>query len=182
MPRRLALAGLCALLALVGCSRGDKGAKRDDSGRVSSAGMVSVFELRAGDCLDPPPDLAGDIDKIMAVPCSDAHTQEVFGVVQSTAATYPGPEALAVNANGLCLGHMQEELGLSPDDGYFITYLLPSFDGWNSNEGGGDRAIVCVFVFPNLGRVTGSVVAAVESGAVEPGSPPPVTPVPLDAD
>jgi hypothetical protein len=179
MSRRPAAMLAVALLALAACSNDGDGAKRDSTGKVTRAGTVSVFDLQPADCLDPPPDLKGDIATIMVVPCTDAHTQEVFAVVASTATTYPGPEALAIDANGVCLGHLQEELGLSPDDGYFISYLLPSFDGWNKDK---DRSIVCVFVFPTLGRVTGSVVEQAKAGTIEPGTPPPVSPAPLDTE
>lgn len=175
-PRRLARA--TAALAVVGaflaaCSD-DSGAKRDDSGRITRAGALSVFELRKGDCLDPAPDVSGDIDKIAVAPCADPHSQEVFALVEAEEQPYPGPEGLATVANALCIAAMQDDLSLSPDDGYYFSYLLPSFNGWNNDE---DRTIVCVFVFPTLGMVTGSVVEQVAAGTVQPGTPPPVVQV-----
>ena len=165
------------VLVAAGCSDDKPGAKRGEGGKVTTAGSVSVFDLRPGDCLDPPPDLAGDIATLPVVPCNEPHTQEVFALKESTESAYPGPEALATEANILCITAMQSELKLSPDDGYFISYLLPSFDGWNKDK---DRSVICVFVFPALGSVTGSVVEQVQAGEVQPGSPPPVQPAPLD--
>ncbi|MCU1501464.1 MAG: hypothetical protein JWM12_818 [Ilumatobacteraceae bacterium] len=165
-----------ALVALVGCSGGSSGPARAASGQVNRPTSISVFQLKPADCLDPPPDLTGEIGDIRVVPCSQPHTQEVFATVASTSSTYPGAEALATEASGSCIGAMQGPgLGLSPDDGYFVSYLLPSFDGWNKDN---DRSIVCVFVFPAQGSVTGSVVEQARSGAVKPGSPPPVSAVP----
>lgn len=163
---------VCALLA--SCSNDDEGAARNDDGRITRGGSLSVFELRAGDCLDPAPDVSGDIDKIAVAPCAEPHTQEVFAIVEASEQPYPGPEGLATTANALCISAMQDDLGLSPDDGYYLSYLLPSFNGWNNDD---DRSIVCVFVFPTLGEVTGSVIDAVDAGTVEPGTPPPVVQV-----
>jgi hypothetical protein len=165
-----------ALALLAACNDDSKGPARSSSGRITHAAKVSVFELKPADCLDPPPDLTGEIDNIQVVPCSQPHTQEVFATVASTSAAYPGAEALATEGSGACMGAMQAPgLGLSPDDGYFVSYLLPSFDGWNKDN---DRTIVCVFVFPQQGEVTGSVVEQARAGTVKPGSPPPVVAVP----
>ena len=110
------------------------------------------------------------------MPCAVPHTQEVYAKVQSTDDTYPGAELLATQANGQCAGAMQNPpLNLSPDDGYFWSYLLPSFNSWNKDN---DRTIVCVFVFPTQGSVTGSVVQQAVAGTIQPGSPPPVSAVP----
>jgi hypothetical protein len=177
-PRRrvgAVVAAVASLALVAGCSDSKQGVARNSAGKVTGVGTASVFQLKPADCLDPPADLSGEIDKIKVVPCDQAHTQEVFATVKSADAAYPGAEALATEANGSCLGAMQEPtLGLSPDDGYFVSYLLPSFDGWNKDK---DRSIVCVFVFPDLGAVTGSVVDQAHTGTLKPGSPPPVTPV-----
>lgn len=160
--------------ALVAACSSDSGSARDDSGHITKRGSLSVFELRKGDCLDPAADVAGDIDTIAVAPCSEAHTQEVFALVEAPEQPYPGPEGLATTANALCITAMQDDLSLSPDDGYFFSYLLPSFNGWNNDK---DRTIICVFVFPTLGMVTGSVVEQVAAGTVQPGTPPPVSQV-----
>ena len=183
-PRRWWTIGRAvALLALVAavsaCSDDDK-PTRDASGAVTQSGTVSVFDLNAGDCLDPPADVSGEIADIKVVPCADPHTQEVYAKVDSTTSAYPGAEALATEANGLCVTAMQEPpLNLSPDDGYFWSYLLPSFNGWNKDN---DRTIVCVFVFPSQTAVTGSVYAQAVAGTVQPGAPPPVSAVPPTLD
>ena len=167
--------GALALAALTGCS-GDDEPTRDASGAVTKSGSVSVFDLKPADCLDPPADVSGEIATIKVVPCTDPHTQEVFAKVEATEEAYPGAEALAVSANKLCVTEMQgDPLYLSADAGYFWSYLLPSFNGWNNDK---DRTIVCVFVFPDQGSVTGSVVEQVRAGTVQPGDPPPVSAVP----
>lgn len=171
--RAVALACV-AVFAFAACSD-DEAPTRDQAGVVTKAGKVSVFELKPGDCLDPPADVSGEIAEIRVVPCTDPHTQEVFAKPDSTTEAYPGAEALAAEADGLCVAAMQTELLLSPDDGYYWSYLLPSFKGWNTDN---DRTVICVFVFPNGPSVTGSVVAQAKAGTVQPGDPPPVSAVP----
>lgn len=175
-----ALAALTVVAAVLGACSGDGDEPTRANGTVTQAGKASVFDLAPGDCLDPPADVSGEIATIQVVPCADPHTQEVYAQVESTQQTYPGAEALAAEANGLCAGAMQDPpLLLSPDDGYFWSYLLPSFNSWNEDT---DRTVVCVFVFPNLGSVTGSVVGAADAGTLKPGDPPPVSAVPPTLD
>ena len=176
--RLLAVAAVGA--AVLGACSDDEAPSRDADGVVTEAGTVSVFDLAPGDCLDPPEDLSGEIAEIRVVPCDEPHTQEVFAKAEADDQAYPGAEALATEASGACAGKMQQpDLGLSPDDGYFWSYLLPSFNGWNKDN---DRTMVCVFVFPQQGSVTGSVVAQAIAGAIQPGSPPPVSAVPPTLD
>lgn len=138
---------------LVGC--GGTAEIRAESGEVIAAGSWSVFDLRAGDCIDAA-DAEGDIDSVALVPCAEPHTQEVFALVDSTESAYPGAAELALWADAACLAQLQSEFGLTLADGLFVSYLLPSFDGWNKDE---DRTVVCVLVFPDRGAVVGSYVA-----------------------
>lgn len=129
---------------------------RDADGVVVNAGMLSVFELQRGDCLDPDPDVSGDIDDIRVVPCEEPHQQEVYAFVDHPDDAYPGAAAVASFADGACTEALATELGLFLDDGVFFSYLLPSFDGWNQQD---DREIICVLVFPDREAAIGSVVA-----------------------
>ena len=127
---------------------------RSDSGEVIAPGSWSVFDLRAGDCIDDA-GAEGDISEVLLVPCADAHTQEVFATVEHPDDAYPGASEVALWADANCLGELQSSLGLTLADGLFVSYLLPSFDGWNKNS---DRTVVCVLVFPTRGSVSGSYV------------------------
>ena len=80
--RAVALACV-AVFAFAACSD-DEAPTRDQAGVVTKAGKVSVFELKPGDCLDPPADVSGEIAEIRVVPCTDPHTQEVFAKPDST--------------------------------------------------------------------------------------------------
>jgi hypothetical protein len=176
LRRSVVILLVAAGVVLGACNDDSKGTTRSATGQVVNPATISVFELKPADCLDPPPDLTGEINDIKVVPCTQPHTQEVFATVASAATAYPGAEALATEGSAACVGAMQAPgLGLSPDDGYFWSYLLPSFDGWNKDK---DRSIVCVLTFPTMGEVTGSVVEQAKAGKVAPGSPPPVSAVP----
>ena len=153
--RRIRLIAFLALpLTLLACSGDDD--LRDADGTVINPGVASVFELVPGDCLNPEPGVTGEIDDMPLVPCDQEHTQEVFALVTAEEEDYPGASEVAIIADRRCLDALQSELGLSLADGVFFSYLLPTFDGWNTQ---GDRQIVCVLVFPNQESMTGSVVA-----------------------
>jgi hypothetical protein len=144
------------VLAGVGASAGCGGEEiRAESGEVVAPGSWSVFDLRAGDCIDAG-DVEGDISDVGLVPCDQPHTQEVFATVDNPETVYPGASELALWADGACLAELRSALGLTLADGVFISYLLPSFDGWNKND---DRTAVCVLVFPDRGSVIGSYIA-----------------------
>jgi len=155
MARSIAV-GLLAV-ALTAC--GNDASVRDDDGVVVNAGAWSVFDLRVGDCLAPEPDLTGEISDVPVVPCAEPHSQEVFGAVEHPDGVYPGAAVLASWADGACLGELASSLGLGLEDGLYVSYLLPTFDGWNLGGDEGDRRVVCVLVTPDATGVTGSHVA-----------------------
>lgn len=144
---------LAIAVALAGCSGDDV---RDASGEVVAAGEASVFDLRPGDCLDPPDGVTGEIADLPVVPCDEPHRQEVFALVAHDDEVYPGATEVATWADGACVNALEDGFERSLADGVYLSYLLPTFEGWNTE---GDREAVCVLVFPTEGQVTGSVVA-----------------------
>lgn len=145
----------CCLLALVAaCSGGDDVRNEDDV--VVNAGNWSVLDLHVGDCLAPEEELTGEISEIPVLPCDEPHAQEVFATVEHPADAYPGAGAVAAWADGACLTELQDSLGYGLEDGLFVSYLLPTFDGWNQHD---DRNVVCVLVAPDATGETGSYVA-----------------------
>jgi hypothetical protein len=131
---------------------------RNAEGEIVASGVESVYELQTGDCLDPDPELTGEVAELPLVPCAEPHTQEVYGSVELDEGPYPGPEAVQLQADAACLGELETSLGLTLADGLFVSYLLPTFAGWNREEAP-DRRVVCVLVFPDRESATGSVVA-----------------------
>jgi hypothetical protein len=154
-PLRTALATLGVVVGLMVVSACSGGDVRDAAGKVVNPGNWSVFDLRPGDCLNPADDLSGDISVIAVVPCMEPHSQEVFATVKHPEGPYPGAAAVSNWADASCLTQLEADLDLTLADGIFISYLLPSFDGWNKND---DRTVICVMVFPDRGSVIGSYV------------------------
>jgi len=152
--RRLHAAIAVMLVGLAACGGAEE--TRNEDGVVVNAGTWSVFDLQVGDCLAPEPDLTGEISEIPVVPCDQAHAQEVFATVEHPADAYPGAGAVAAWADGACMTELQDDLGYGLEDGLFISYLLPTFDGWNTDD---DRNVVCVLVSPDAEGSVGSYVA-----------------------
>jgi hypothetical protein len=154
VSKRALIAVLLCALALTGaCSK--KSAKRDH-GAITKAGLVSVFDLRPGDCLLPDKKVSGEIDKINAVPCKDPHTQEVFAVPDypDKGGVYPGEDAIKKFADAACLEAFGKYTGTDYlDSNLFFSYLHPSVDSWNSGD---DRQVVCVIVATGK-EMTGTV-------------------------
>lgn len=152
---RSALTALGVVVGAAVLSACAGGEVRDSSGKIVGPGNWSVFDLRPGDCLNPADDLSGDVSEVAVVPCVDPHSQEVFATVKHPEGPFPGAAAVSSWADVSCLTQLEAELDLTLADGIFISYLLPSFDGWNKND---DRTVVCVMVFPDRGSVIGSYV------------------------
>jgi hypothetical protein len=136
------IAAVLVVLALGACS--DDKAERDD-GDITSAGPVSVFDLRPGDCLNPSDEAVGEIENIEAVPCDEPHLQEVFALPEypdeDGGGAYPGEAEIQQFADASCLEAFEQYTGIDylNSDLYF-TYLHPSVDSWNDD----DRQVVCV--------------------------------------
>jgi len=138
-----ATAWLVAITLIVAACSGGGGLKRGKDGHVTAAGDLSVFDLQAGDCVVPSTETKSELEKVRVVACKDAHTQEVFAVEQyDHGDTYPGDQALAQFADGICLQRYQDYIGVAYQDSkLFSTYLLPSARSWNEGK---DHKITCI--------------------------------------
>ena len=131
----------CAGLAASGCSR------------AKATSGTSVFKVKVGNCVVPPTDIKAEITSVKVVPCTTAHTQEVFafvsyGISASAATTtsstdaFPGAAALRTFADGACLQQFSNYVGVDyRDSTLFFTYMLPSARSWSTHS---DRTIVCL--------------------------------------
>jgi hypothetical protein len=145
-----------AAIALAGACSDDK-AKRE-GGEITSAGPISAFELRPGDCLYPDDKAVGELENIDAVPCDEPHTQEVFAVPEypDKGGVYPGEGEIQTFADASCLEAFAEYTGTDYlDSNLYFSYLYPSLDSWNSGD---DRQVVCVIVATG-DEMTGTVRA-----------------------
>lgn len=162
MPRRLAHSpngrvGACfvaSALFAVACSGGGGADRADD--RIVGSGDESVFDLAAGDCLDPPEAVDEQVGDLPAVPCWEPHTHEVIGTFEIgtdepfTGASeldgevYPGAGQLGDWADRACIAAYPEYVGADYfDSDLFVTYLLPTIDSW-SKQSSPDRTVVCL--------------------------------------
>jgi hypothetical protein len=130
------IAALAAVLAVIVAACSGHG------GSVPGA-SVSVFHLKAGDCLVPPSNVQAELSKVKVVACKQPHAQEVYAMVDDRAAgdNYPGDTSLRTFADANCLQHYSAYVGVDYRNSLlFYTYLLPSVRSWAAK----DRTIVCV--------------------------------------
>jgi hypothetical protein len=144
-----------ALVLVTACSSISTLATREH-GVITKAGRISVFDLRPGDCLFPDGVVAGDVEKVKAVPCREPHTHEVFAVpaYPGSARAYPGRSALERFAATACRSALRPYVGSAPlDPSLTLGYLVPSTDSWRRDS---DRQVTCVLVTSG-NKMAGSV-------------------------
>lgn len=133
------------------------GADRDDSGVIVETGDLEVTELRAGDCFNLPPGTEDDeeILEVEAVPCSEAHENEVYVITNYVAAdSYPGDVALWDFADQFCVTAFDTYVGMAYEESLLdFGYFYPNRDGWAD----GDKEITCVLYDFNGTMLTGSM-------------------------
>lgn len=146
-------AALVAVLVLLsGCGR--------FGGSKSEKASVSVFDVKPGECFNPPSTVKSELSKLKALPCTQPHTQESYASIPYTnkdgseASAYPGDAALKSFADGACAQRYGGYVGKDYlDSSYFFTYLLPSARGWEQQK---DRNVLC-FVTTTGQQLTASV-------------------------
>jgi hypothetical protein len=157
MTRWAVRAGAAVVLIVTACLVAGCGLFGGDS---DGGGKTSVFDIKVGECFNPPEKVQAQISDVTSVDCSSAHTQEAYAIVPykvaagSTASTYPGDAVLKTFANGACAQQYAGYVGVNYlDSTLFFTYLLPSARGWEQND---DRDVVC-FVTTTGKPLTASV-------------------------
>jgi Septum formation len=143
---------------LAGCSWFGGG---NDNGQKS----ISVFDVKPGECFLAQSDVKAELSSLTSVPCTRAHTQEAYAVVQygatgtgpsasAAAGAYPGGPLLEKYAKGVCAQRFTAYVGVDYlDSTLFYTYLLPSARSWEQND---DRNVLC-FVTTTGGTLKSSV-------------------------
>lgn len=126
-------------------------AERDESGQVRTAGDLSVYALRTGDCFNGGQRVAEEVGKertvnqVTAVPCEHSHDNEVFAVFDHPAAkdaAFPGEEAVNQVAQDGCLERFEGYVG-RPYAGsdLQVAVIAPGEKSWKEEH---DRAIACI--------------------------------------
>ena len=136
-------------------------ADRSDSGVIESAGDLAVMDLRIGDCFNLPPGTEDDveIEEVEAVPCGQAHENEVYVVTNySGSETWPGELAIWDFADQFCLTAFETFVGVPYEDSLLdFGYFYPSVEGWEEED---DRGVTCVVYDYNGAMLTGSMRGA----------------------
>jgi hypothetical protein len=152
--QRVAIAAVgLGLVAPVGaCSSG--GIHRDSNGRITEKGKLSVYDLRAGDCLNPPDRVDNELVMVDVLPCADRHTQEVVAVKTIDSKDYPGDDEVRKTAEQLCVKPFGDYIGVDyVDSGLYLTYLLPSLRSWDD----GDKDVTCIAQVVDADGVKGTL-------------------------
>ncbi len=146
----LRLAAAAAVVVL-GAACSDDGGGRGEDGRVEEPSSISAYELRAGDCTNPPDEVGTEVGSVTVVPCDEPHTQEIFALVPYTdedgevpdgRASFPGDEPLSSFSQAACIEPFSDYFDVDyVDSSLFITYLFPSVRSWDEED---DREIVCI--------------------------------------
>lgn len=146
-PRTAALLALALVFSAAACSD----AERDEEGKVQTAGDLSVYELRTGDCFNGGERVAEEtgrertVNQVTAVPCDQAHDNEVFAVFDHPAAKdapFPGEEAVNKVAQDGCLGRFEAYVGRTYDGSDLkVAVIAPGEKSWKEED---DRTIACV--------------------------------------
>lgn len=158
--RRLLLALALPALSLTAVACGSDEPDRDASGAVEEAGDLGVDRFQVGDCFDDPTD-ASDITEVDAVPCAQAHDNQVFHLFDVPGGDFPGQAELQSMAEEGCMEAFEGFVGVAFEASPLgAAPIVPSEDSWED----GDHEVVCA-LFDGAGeQLTGS---AEGSGADE---------------
>ncbi len=115
-----------------------------------STSSVSVFDVKIGQCFNPPKDVQAELANLTAIDCQQPHSQEAYALLPYRPAAgvvgsgYPGSDTLSGFADGACAQAFQGYDGISYlDSSLYFTYLLPSARSWEQSD---DHAVLCLIV------------------------------------
>ena len=131
-------------------------AQRGDDGTLSTAGNVTVTDLRVGDCFNSAEfsDVETEIGEVDGVPCTEPHAYEVFAVADYNGSAYPATDAALTSAFGeVCIPPFEPYVGVPYESSVlYASALSPTEEGWND----GERRFICHLFEDGEGMITGS--------------------------
>lgn len=140
------------LLIAVGFALADS-VDRDGNGQITSAGTISVLDVKEGDCIN-----VGAAEKIMTVeatPCADPHQWEAFGAFALPDGEFPGNGVVQRAGDMGCLERAREFLGTTPRRaGVLVLPLTPMEQGWKTLD---DHSVTCLVGYGGDRRAVGSL-------------------------
>jgi hypothetical protein len=136
-----------------------------------TVGELQLSQLQVGDCVTganlqlnkttPWPKLS------QAVPCTQAHTAEVFYANNNHWAKkggYPGNATIKKDATAACNSAFQSYVGIAYSKSrYTLTYVVPAAATWP----GGDRALHCMLYYATTAQPAGVTLHKSVKGAAE---------------
>jgi hypothetical protein len=152
---RSVIAGVGAVVAAVfGFSMA---AERNAAGEITAAGSVGAFEIRVGDCFNDDAFESTEITEIRAVPCSEAHDNQVYAAYDLTG-EWPGEDRIVELAYEGCHARFQGAIGKSYEDSLIdYTAIYPSEGSWKQRA---DREVLCVAYHMEYEKLTGTIMAS----------------------
>ena len=143
-----------ALLAIMGYNAM---AERNADGEITSAGAVSAFEMRVGDCFDDEAFEVSEVSEVPAVPCGDPHDNEVYSTFDIDGA-WPGEARVEELAFEGCYDRFTRVIGKSYEESVLdYTAMYPSAASWKQLD---DREVICVAYHMDFDKLTGSVIGS----------------------
>jgi hypothetical protein len=129
-----------------------------EAGEEDDEVEVSVLELQVGQCFEEPTS-ATEVETVFVVPCTTAHTYEVFAVWELAGGpAYPGDDAVVQQADAGCLERFAPYVGADfATSALTYSFLYPLEREWTSV---GDRGVAC-FAY----RVDGAPLTATVAGS-----------------
>jgi hypothetical protein len=124
-------------------------------------GDTDVYDLSVGDCINDPveplPDEVVEVDSVDTVDCAEPHEAEVYALTDlpgDAAASFPGDDAVAQQADEICIGGFQDYVGAPYESSSLdYSYYVPTAQSWSR----GDREVACLAVDYEGELLTGSV-------------------------
>jgi len=154
VPWRLVIYGVIALVVIGGSAI--FAARRGDSGEITGAGDLNVFDLQVGDCFDVASD-SSEIDTVRAVPCSEPHVYEMFWSGDYPSDVQPSETEYLSWLEAKCLPEFATYVGLEyADSAFYMGSLSPTAESW----GDGDRSFSCYLHNDSETPISGSARGA----------------------
>jgi hypothetical protein len=114
---------------------------------------TSVFDLSVGDCFDDPSNFE-EVSSVEVVECTEPHDNEVYADRTVANASFPGIQAMQVEADEMCLEDFGTFVGTRWEDSLLdYGWLHPTEDSWDD----GDRIVTCFLYNTDFQKLTRSM-------------------------
>jgi hypothetical protein len=158
----VAVLGVAAVAALAGCALTTPAAEpsRDAEGAIAAPqDDADVFALTVGDCTNDADSTTGEVSSVDAVPCVDAHDNEVYAAFDLPGGAFPGTTEVQDLADEGCLAEFEPFVGAAYETSRYALYTLaPTATSWAS----GDQEVLCLLYDVDGVQLTGSAAGTGE--------------------